>query len=209
MIRVGIIDSGVHATHPHVAPVAGGIGITAGGLDGDYIDRLGHGTAVAGAIREKNPDIEIYAVKVFATALATTGAILLRALDWCLTERMDFINLSLGTTNGDYVPEWTKRLDQAARKGTTIVSALEMNGCPAYPGSLPQVVGVQIAKDCPRHRCQEVISRTGQLIYGASPYPRSIPGVPVHKNLQGISFAVANVTGILAAQAQIALCKEP
>lgn len=30
----------------------------------------------------------------------------------------------------------------------------------------------------------------------ASPYPRPIPGVPLERNLNGISFAVANVTGV-------------
>ena len=32
----------------------------------------------------------------------------------------------------------------------------------------------------------------------AAPYPRPIPGVPRARNLSGISFAVANVTGMLA-----------
>ena len=64
-IRVVIIDSGVNAAHPHVGSVAGGTGI---GDDGrphpDYLDRLGHGTAVAAVVREKAPDAEIHAVKV-------------------------------------------------------------------------------------------------------------------------------------------------
>jgi hypothetical protein len=32
----------------------------------------------------------------------------------------------------------------------------------------------------------------------ASPFPRPIPGVPPERNLAGVSFAVANVTGFLA-----------
>ena len=36
----------------------------------------------------------------------------------------------------------------------------------------------------------------------AAPYPRPIPGVPVEGNLNGISFAVANVTGMLARVAE-------
>jgi hypothetical protein len=31
-----------------------------------------------------------------------------------------------------------------------------------------------------------------------SGYPRPVPGVPPERNLKGISFAVANVTGLLA-----------
>ncbi|HMA22912.1 MAG TPA: hypothetical protein VKP00_02930, partial [Gemmatimonadaceae bacterium] len=34
--------------------------------------------------------------------------------------------------------------------------------------------------------------------FSASPYPRPIPGVPQERNLAGVSFAVANVTGFLA-----------
>ena len=34
---------------------------------------------------------------------------------------------------------------------------------------------------------------------GASPYPRPIEGVPPARNLQGVSFAVANMTGLIAA----------
>ena len=35
-------------------------------------------------------------------------------------------------------------------------------------------------------------------IFYASAYPRSIPGVPVERNLHGASFAVANMTGFVA-----------
>ena len=45
----------------------------------------------------------------------------------------------------------------------------------------------------------------GTLAVSASPYPRPIPGVPLARNLNGISFAVANVTGVLA----LLLEKEP
>jgi hypothetical protein len=38
----------------------------------------------------------------------------------------------------------------------------------------------------------------GTVRCSASGYPRPIEGVPVERNLSGISFAVANVTGFLA-----------
>ena len=38
----------------------------------------------------------------------------------------------------------------------------------------------------------------GGGVVAAAPYPRPIPGVPRERNLSGISFAVANVTGMLA-----------
>ena len=49
-VRIVVVDSGVHASHPHVGGVAGGVSVTAAGkLGDDYVDRLGHGTAVAAA----------------------------------------------------------------------------------------------------------------------------------------------------------------
>jgi subtilisin family serine protease len=50
-MKIAIVDSGIHPGHPHVGEVAGAIEIAVDGVSNDAIDRLGHGTAVAGAIR--------------------------------------------------------------------------------------------------------------------------------------------------------------
>src|SRR5580700_2450330 len=98
-MKIAIIDSGIHPGHPHVGAIAGGVGITLASEGMDPIDRLGHGTAVAGAIREKVPDAELYAVKVFDRRLTANIEVILRALEWCRNHRMDLVNLSLGTEN--------------------------------------------------------------------------------------------------------------
>jgi hypothetical protein len=183
-MKVAIIDSGVHLDHPHVGRVAGGVGITAEGISADFLDRLGHGTAVAGAIREKAPEAEIYAVKVFDARLSAKIDVILRALEWCIEHEMDVINLSLGTANQAH----RERFERALASGGLVVSAAHL-----LPGSLPNVIGVSPDEDCPR---DEYRYRDG--VYYASPYPRSIPGVPVERNLHGASFAVANMTGLWA-----------
>ena len=38
----------------------------------------------------------------------------------------------------------------------------------------------------------------GDVVCRASGFPRPVPGVPPERNLKGTSFAVANVTGVLA-----------
>ena len=74
-IRVAVIDSGVHAAHPHVGGVAGGFSIREDGtLVDDCFDRLGHGTAVTAAIREKAPDADLIAIKVFCGRWRPTSA---------------------------------------------------------------------------------------------------------------------------------------
>src|SRR2546421_12922712 len=103
-VRIGVIDSGVHASHPHVigfaGGVAGGVGITPDGREeADYVDRIGHGPAVAAVILEKAPAAALFAVKIFHDRLAARIEPLICAIDWCIRNRMDLINLSLGTEN--------------------------------------------------------------------------------------------------------------
>ncbi len=183
-MKIAIIDSGIHPGHPHVGPAAGAVEITAAGVGDDVIDRLGHGTAVAGAIREKAPDAELYAVKVFDRRLTATIDVIIRALEWCRDREMDVVNLSLGTEN----PAHRDRFLRVLGDGLLVVSAAG-----ALPGSLPMVIGVAADPECPR----DVFRYHGGMFY-ASPYPRPIPGVPVERNLHGVSFAVANMTGLVA-----------
>jgi hypothetical protein len=179
-MNIAIVDSGVHAEHPHVGGVAGGVAI----VGEDWADRLGHGTAVAGVIREKAPEAAIFAVKIFDRRLSANIEDIVRALEWCWEQQMDFVNLSLGTANAEH----RERFEQVLRAGMTVVSVAGM-----LPGTIEGVIAVEADVECPR---DEVRVRDG--VYYASPYPRPIPGVPPERNLHGPSFAVANVTGWLA-----------
>lgn len=196
-VRVAVIDSGVHASHPHVGGVAGGVGIAADGSEhADYVDRLGHGTAVTAVIREKAPKAEIFVIKVFDRELAATGVALVAACRSALRERVDFVNLSLGTKNPDHAAALSEVVAKLRDSGAFIVAAGEQDGVRWLPGSLDGVCSVTLDWSLDRNE----IRSTGPFSYRASGYPRPIPGVPVEKNLKGLSFAVANVTGVLAAQ---------
>lgn len=183
-MKIAIIDSGIHPGHPHVGDIAGAVGITLAGEGPDAIDRLGHGTAVAGAIREKAPEAELYAVKVFDRRLSANIGVILRALVWCREHRMDLINLSLGTENPAHRESFVRVLGD---------DLLVVSAATVLPGSLPDVIGVAPDPDCPRDTF-----RFQGGVFHASPYPRPIPGVPVARNLHGVSFAVANMTGLVA-----------
>jgi subtilisin family serine protease len=198
-IRVAIIDSGIHAGHPHVGSVAGGVAIASDGSEGDdFIDRIGHGTAVAAVIREKAPDADLFAVKIFDRKLSTDVHALVHAIRWCAAHEMRWINLSLGTTNLDHEEPLQQAVDEARAQGAMIVSAFEHDGARWLPGSLPGAIPVLLDWDCPREEYRIGALDDGRTVYRASGYPRPIPGVPPERNLKGISFAVANVTGFLA-----------
>jgi subtilisin family serine protease len=190
-MKIAIVDSGIHAAHPHVNGVAGGVSITRDCREeADYTDRIGHGTAVAAVIREKAPQAEIFAVKIFHDQLATPIEPLIYALDWSLSCGMDLINLSLGTANAAHEELLRSALDRLMVRGISLVAAYGW-----LPGSLPGAISVALDWECPR---DALLPGTGGARYRASGYPRPIPGVPVEKNLKGISFAVANATGLLA-----------
>jgi hypothetical protein len=197
-VRVAMIDSGVNPAHPHVLGVAGGIRIGAGGAEasGDYLDYCGHGTAVAGAIREKAPDSLLYAVKVFDHRLTTNIEIIIKAIEWAVEQEMMVINLSLGTSNPDHRERLERVVERAALKNIVIVAAHKLAGQELLPGSLRGALGVEADAECPRY-CYKTSGSSDEPVFIASPYPRDIPGVPRERNLNGISFAVANMCGIV------------
>ncbi len=191
-MRIAVIDSGVHQAHPHIGPIARGISILPDGtMEEGFQDRLGHGTAVMAAIQEKAPEAEYFAIKVFHTALRTNVQCLLRAIEWAVKEKADLINLSLGTNNAQHAEAFLS----LAKQGSLLISARD-----AYPGCLPDVVGVGLDETCERDAY--TIDAKG---FCASGYPRPIPGVAPERNLNGISFAVANMTGLLAQYSMTAM----
>jgi subtilisin family serine protease len=197
-IRVAIIDSGVHAAHPHVNGVAAGVAIAGdGSLSDDYADRLGHGTAVAAAIREKAPDAEIVAIRVFWRSLATDVATIVRAFDEAVARGAQVINVSLGTSDMSHRERFTAAIARAAAHGAIVVAADEDRGTRWLPGALEGVVPVRADWTCERD-AYSLATVNDRTVMCASPYPRGIPGVPRDRNLSGVSFAVANASGFVA-----------
>lgn len=197
-VRVAVVDSGVHAAHPHVAGVAGGVGFGPdGSVSDDWVDRIGHGTAVAAAIREKAPTAELYAVRIFGDRLAARASTLVDGIDWAVDAGARVVNLSLGTTNRRHRALFEAAIERATRAGALVVAARDEEGVDWLPGTLPGVVGVEVDWTCPRDRFR-VVDRAGARVFRASGFARPVPGVDPRRNLHGVSFAVANLSGFLA-----------
>jgi len=198
-IRIAVIDSGVHASHPHVGAIVGGVAFDDNGQEhDDFVDRLGHGTAVAAAIHEKAPGAALLVVKVFDRSLTATGHALAAAIRWSIAQRVHIVNLSLGTTNAGHRAVLEDVVGEATGAGITVVAAAPDEQHAWLPGGITGVVAVELDWACPRDVCHMRHDEHGQMRVRASGYPRPIPGVPPEHNLRGVSFAVANVTGLLA-----------
>jgi len=198
MIRVAVIDSGIYASHPHVNGVAGGVAFDPDGREHhDFVDRLGHGTAVAAAIRDQAPDVELFAVKIFDRQLSANIGVLVAGIDWAARSGMHLANLSLGSPKREHEAVLHAAVNRAAALGMLLVAARDDQGVRYFPGSLPGVIPVQV--DWSLHRREfRVVDVDGTPVVRASGLPREIPGVPPSRNLHGVSFAVANATGIIA-----------
>jgi hypothetical protein len=153
---------------------------------------------VAAAIRERAPDADLIPVRVLERALATSARILARAIDWAVEEGVHLVNLSFGTTNAEHVPRFEEVLAHARQRGVLVVAAARQEDTPWFPGALPGAVGVVGDAAVPRDVVQLRTPPADTCVLAASPYPRPIEGVPVARNLSGVSFAVANATGVLA-----------
>ncbi|MEQ1949387.1 MAG: S8 family serine peptidase [Bryobacteraceae bacterium] len=197
-VRVAVIDSGVNPRHPHISGLAGGVLIGESGQpeDGDYSDYLGHGTAVTAAIQEKAPQADYFAVRLFQKSLRTTTDALFNAIEWAIAERMDVINLSLGTRNPAQIERFQATIARAIEEGVLLVAARQAGDDLCYPGSLPGAISVGLDWDCPREsfRYQDAAP---EGVFFASGYPRELPGMSRERNLNGISFAVANMCGFV------------
>jgi len=202
-VRIAVIDSGIHPDHDHIDASRLGPGVSVfpdGSIDAGEnatLDRLGHGTAVTAAIQEKAPDAICLPVRVFDAALRTSTAAILSAIRWSIAHEADIINLSLGSSNVTHREPFAFAVKAAIEAGSAIVAAHDNDGTPCYPGGLADAIGVGLDWRCPRTQYRAT-QKDNTVVFLASGYPRPIPGVPAQRNLSGVSFAVAQMTGFVA-----------
>ena len=197
---VGVIDSGVHADHPHIGAVAPGAAFDPRGhVNPECIDRLGHGTAVAAAIQDLAPGVRIRPLKVFDRRLDAPVETLVAAIDWAAEHALPLVNLSLGTADLAHAGALADAVSRAHAAGTIVVAAGSDGGVDWLPGSLgvDGVIRAELDWSCPRGT-HTADGDAAAAVFRTCGYPRPIPGVDPERNLKGLSFAVANLSGIAA-----------
>ncbi len=196
-LKIAVIDTGVNTAHPHICAPTHRVIFDIEDDDISCDDTLGHGTAVTAAIQEKAPDADYYILKLFGNSLRATGSRLLRAIEWAIDHRMDIVNLSLGSRNMEHRRALKALVARANAVGVLVVAARHSDGNPVLPGSLSGVISVDVDWSLSRNQYRVSCENSVRVFY-ASGFPRPLDGVPVTRNLSGISFAVANMTGAVA-----------
>jgi hypothetical protein len=91
----------------------------------------------------------------------------------------------------------TKAVARARAHGAIIVAANDDGGVRWLPGCLEDVVAVRADWTCARDVYAVEFVEDRPVLW-TSPYPRDIPGVSRERNVNGVSFAVANASAFVA-----------
>lgn len=148
---VGVIDSGIDANHPDLkANYLGGMNFVPAGVDisetgdpADVMDRVGHGTHVAGSIAANGkvkgvgPNLGIRAYRVFPENGGAPTSWIVAAIVQAANDGVDVINMSIGgfdaisryTFQGSSYNDvadmvlWKRAIQYAVNRNVTVVAA--------------------------------------------------------------------------------------
>ncbi|ETT46862.1 subtilisin, serine endopeptidase [Paenibacillus sp. FSL R7-269] len=134
-IKIAIIDTGCDNSHQVLQHIQIGLDFTIDPENPDdktwRNDIYGHGTHCAGTIAARGndsipfcgfaPEAEVYVLKIFPSNLDDLPFI--KALEYCVDNDIDVINMSLGKRSGEVIPEVERLLSLAAEEGIVCVAA--------------------------------------------------------------------------------------
>jgi subtilisin family serine protease len=204
-VRVAVIDSGIDASHPQLAPrgVQGGAVVTLDRMTEQAVvkeephgDAFGHGTACAAIIRSLAPECELYSVRVLSAQLSGKGPVFVAGLRWAIEAGMHVVNLSLGTGKRDYFAELHELVDEAYFKNMMLVTAANNMPQASYPSLYSSVFSVAA------HEGRDPL----EFFYNpAPPVEFGAPGIDIDVawrdggviRASGNSFAAPHIAGII------------
>ena len=199
MIKIGIIDSGIDEINLNGKSNIKGIY-----LKKDYrtkevhycediFDQIGHGNDCFKIISSLISDASYYLVKVFEKELVTDIDILVEAIQVCVDQHVDIINISAGV-KADKMPELLRNVcDRAYNNNAVIVSAQHNQGSRCYPANYTKVIGVGATNLGAGERFRYVCNKDIEFYTSAADmFPNSATWS------QSTSFACAKMTGYAA-----------
>ncbi|WEG19269.1 S8 family peptidase (plasmid) [Alkalihalophilus pseudofirmus] len=210
-VKIAVLDTGI-SNHEDLV-ISGGASFTS--YTTSFSDDNGHGTHVARIIGAKDNhygtvgighDSHIYAVKVMDQNGDGYLSDVIAGIDWSITNHMDIINLSLGTTQ--HSSTLKQIVDKAYSQGILVVAVAGNNGTSEgsgdtvnYPAKYDSVVAVS-ATDSSDKRSS--FSATGSTV------EVSAPGVGILSTYPGNRYARMNGTSMAApyVAGNLALLKE-
>jgi subtilisin family serine protease len=205
-IKIAVLDSGIETAHPllngltlvdDVAIVEQDFQIAV--MDGGGRDVFGHGTAIAGVVRQIAPEASIGSFRVLGEHLRSRTLIIREGVRQALERGYHILNCSFGCGREDQVLLYKDWIDEAYVQGCHIVAACNNLDFMKreWPGHFPSVLTVNFT------RCEDseaFFCRLGHLVeFAARGQDIEVPWLAgSRKKVTGSSFAAPHVTGLLA-----------
>ncbi|HYF29702.1 MAG TPA: S8/S53 family peptidase [Chitinophagaceae bacterium] len=148
MVKIGIIDSGADIEKLGIETAVEGVRIyrdAAGKLqyeEGNFMDRIGHGTTCLSIIHGYAPKARYYIVKIFDGALKTDAQVLAAAVNRCVEQGVAVINISSGIQSDNIPGPLAAACDHAFNNNVIIVAAEHNFRKISFPACYPKVIGV-------------------------------------------------------------------
>jgi len=148
-VRIAVVDSGVATSHGNLNRIRAGFDVINKAVDRNTwnTDTLGHGSHCAGVIGASDPswgirgfapDAEFHVCKLFPGGQISQ---LIDALEYCIENQIDVVNLSLGGTGPSEALE--RQIVRAKGAGVACIAAAGNSGGPVqYPAASPHVLAV-------------------------------------------------------------------
>jgi len=155
-IRIAVIDSGIEASHPALGGLALTDDVLLGEEDGRIVateghgeDTFGHGTAVAGIIRQIAPEASIGSFRVLGANNRSKSEIICEGVRLAIDKGYNILNCSFGSGAPEKVLLYKSWVDAAYLQGIHVVAACNNEDFrrPEWPGNFPSVVTVNMARN--------------------------------------------------------------
>lgn len=201
-IKVAVIDSGIDVHNELNTKAWIDFSDTVEGYK--PIDSSGHGTTVAGVIGAQINGIgiegiaseaELYSLKVLDQYNEASVSTVIKALEWCIENDIDVINMSFGLDTPSKLLE--QAIQKAYNKNIIMVSAAGNNNSVQYPAKYDEVLSVGSIDE--NLQASDFSANTKVDFVAPGENVQTIGYVGSYCNTAGTSIAAAHVTGVVAA----------
>jgi hypothetical protein len=192
-LKIGIIDTGlnceVHESIESIYLYQDDDGTVK--VDRDVVgDTFGHGTICYTIIKEACPNLNFLIVKIFSDQYFVHEQVLTAAIERCLEEEVDLINISLGIRTSRISSHLNKVLYRAHNLNIPIISPAHQDHLRCFPASHPAVYGVGLTYKPGKNKVIYCFNSDVDILLNAFYFTNPI--------VQATSFASAKVAGMIA-----------
>jgi len=205
-VKIAVLDSGVDLTHPLLS----GLGLEddlsvvennsrLSVVPGEGRDVYGHGTAIAGILRQLAPEAKIGSFRVLGEQLRSRTLIIREGARLALERGYHILNCSFGCTREDHALFYKDWIDEAYLRGSHVVAACNNHDFTRreWPGHFPTVITVTFTRS---DRPDSLFCRKGHLVeFAARGEDIEVAWLAGgSKKVTGSSFAAPHAAALLA-----------